>query len=156
MDSVLLRELRQTKPFENLEAMVFLNLLRTGEVLLQSETTLLRTAELSFAQYNVLRILRGAGAAGLACGEIAERMVKRDPDVTRLVDRLEKRGLARRTRGEDDRRVVVTRITKEGLALLKGLDTPVARVHQEQLGHMSRADLQRLSDLLEHARTPAR
>jgi len=156
MDSVLLRELRQTKPFGSVEAMVFLNVLRTGEALLQSETALLRTAELSFAQYNVLRILRGAGAAGLACGEIAERMVNRDPDVTRLLDRLEERGLVRRTRGEDDRRVVVTRITKEGLALLKSLDAPVARVHQEQLGHMSRADLQRLSDLLEQARTPAR
>jgi len=156
MDSVLLRELRQTKPFGSVEAMVFLNVLRTGEALLQSETALLRTAELSFAQYNVLRILRGAGAAGLACGEIAERMVNRDPDVTRLLDRLEERGLVRRTRGEDDRRVVVTRITKGGLALLKSLDAPVARVHQEQLGHMSRADLQRLSDLLEQARTPAR
>jgi len=155
MDSVLLRDLRQTKPFESVEAMVFLNLLRTGEVLLEGETALLRTAELSFAQYNVLRILRGAGTAGLACGEIAERMVNRDPDITRLLDRLERRGLVRRTRGEDDRRVVCTRITKEGLALLKGLDAPVARVHQEQLGHMSRADLQRLSDLLEQARTPA-
>lgn len=155
MDTVLRRELRQNKPFA-LEEMVFLNALRTGEALLAAEAALLKTADLSFAQYNVLRILRGARAAGLTCGEIASRMVNRDPDVTRLLDRLERRGLVRRAREERDRRVVVARISKAGLALLTRLDTPILRVHKEQLAHMTREQLQTLSALLELARTAPR
>ncbi|MBA3345685.1 MAG: MarR family transcriptional regulator [Gemmatimonadales bacterium] len=152
----LRRELRQGKPFASLEEMVFLSLLRTGDALLEGETALLKTAELSFAQYNVLRILRGAGPAGLACGEIAGRMVNRDPDITRLLDRLESRGLVSRTRDEGDRRVVLARITAEGLAMLQQLDAPIVRLHRAQLAHLSRKQLRALAELLELARTPPR
>jgi DNA-binding MarR family transcriptional regulator len=134
--------------------MVFQHVLRTAEALLEPEAALLRAADLSFAQYNVLRILRGAGVGGLPCGEIAARMINRDPDITRLLDRLEARGVVRRSRDEQDRRVVVADITAGGLAVLKGLDGPVARVHRDQLAHMSREQLDALAELLEIARTP--
>jgi DNA-binding MarR family transcriptional regulator len=137
-----------------IEELVFQQVLRTGEALLEPEAALLKTVELSFAQYNVLRILRGAGPGGLPCGEIAARMVNRDPDITRLMDRLEARGLVRRTRDAEDRRVVVGEITREGLTLIKGLDRPVTRMHQDQLAHMSRGQLETLAGLLELARTP--
>jgi DNA-binding MarR family transcriptional regulator len=152
----LRQELKQAKPFANTEEMVFLNVLRTAEALLRPEEELLKGAELSFAQYNVLRILRGAGAEGLACGEIAERMVNRDPDITRLLDRLERRGLVRRSRDTGDRRIVVARIAAAGLSLLEALDVPVARVHREQLRHMGRSQLATLARLLEEARQPSR
>jgi DNA-binding MarR family transcriptional regulator len=137
----------------DIEEMVFQHVLRTAEAMLAPEEALLRAADLSFPQYNVLRILRGAGAGGLPCGEIAARMVNRDPDITRLLDRLEARGLVRRSRDQRDRRVVVADITAEGLAALKPLDGPVARVHRDQLAHMSRRQLETLIELLEIART---
>src|SRR5690606_5404046 len=128
---------------------------RTGEVLLRAEVDLLRTADLSFPQYNVLRILRGAGPGGLAIGGIAERMVNRDPDLTRLLDRLATRGLVRRSRDTGDRRVIVATITDASLELLAGLDKKVSDVHRNQLSHMSRVQLQTLGDLLVLARNPA-
>ena len=154
MDTPPGRELRQGKPFASLEEEVFLNVLRTADALLQAEVDVLRSAELTFAQYNVLRILRGAGATGAACGVIAERMVNRDPDITRLLDRLEARGLVERSRHAEDRRVVVAAITETGRALLKSLDAPVARAHRDQLRHMSRAQMEKLAGLLVLARTP--
>lgn len=150
------RQLRQGKPFVNLEEEVFRNVLQAGDALLQGEVEVLRRAELTFPQYNVLRILRGAGAVGASCGQIGERMVNRDPDLTRLLDRLEARGLVRRTRGPDDRRVVIAAITDEGLAVLESLDAPVARVHRERLRHMSREQLETLAELLALARAQPR
>ena len=156
MPSALMRELRQEKPFANLEEEVFLGILRTGDALLQGEVDILRTAELSFAQYNVLRILRGAGVSGASCGDIAERMVNRDPDLTRLLDRLETRGLVHRARAPEDRRVVVATITPAGRELLNQLDGKVAAVHRDQLGHLTREQLETLGELLALARTPSR
>jgi DNA-binding MarR family transcriptional regulator len=153
MKSVLGLEIRQGKPFASLEEEVFLNVLRTGDALLQGETEVLRAAELTFAQYNVLRILRGAGANGASCGEVAERMVNRDPDLTRLLDRLESRGLVHRSRDARDRRVVVATITDAGKEILKSLDAPVARVHRERLRHMTREQLETLAELLALARS---
>ena len=96
----------------------------------------IKTAGLTAAQYNVLRILRGAGRDGLACREIGERMISRDPDITRLLDRMEKRSLITRERQSDDRRVVKTSITPEGLELLKTLDRPVSALAQAAIpGH---------------------
>ena len=152
MSNELAREIRQGKPFANLEEEVFLNVLRTGDGLLQGEVEVLRTEELSFAQYNVLRILRGAGEGGASCGGIAERMVNREPDLTRLLDRLERRGLVARTRDAQDRRVVLATITGEGRAVLARLDDRVAAVHRRQLRHMSRAQLEALAELLALAR----
>jgi DNA-binding MarR family transcriptional regulator len=135
---------------------VFQQVLRTAEALLEPEVALLREADLSFPQYNVLRILRGAGSGGLPCGEIAARMINRDSDITRLLDRLEARTLVRRGRDQRDRRVVIAEITREGLAALRPLDGPVARVHRDQLAHMTRRQLDTLAGLLETARTPPR
>src|SRR6185503_18429102 len=103
-------EIRQTKPFAGLEDEVLISLLRTADVVLRPLAEVLKREALSHTQYNVLRILRGAGAGGLSCREVAERMVTREPDLTRLLDRLERRGMVARGREAKDRRVVVTRI----------------------------------------------
>jgi DNA-binding MarR family transcriptional regulator len=113
---------------------------------------ILKAEKLSANQYNVLRILRGA-ADGLPCGEIAARMITRDPDVTRLLDRLEKRGLISRCRETTDRRTVMTRISPEGLKLLGRLDALVRDGHRKQLGHLGRRRLQALTTLLQEARS---
>jgi DNA-binding MarR family transcriptional regulator len=147
---------RKTQAPETLlEAQVFVNLMRTADALARGAEALLKSTGLSATQYNVLRILRGAGAAGLACNEIGCRMISRDPDITRLLDRLESRRLIARTRGEQDRRVVNTRITADGLRILKELDGPVQELHLRQLHHLPAKELRQLSRLLERARTPA-
>jgi len=130
---------------------VFLDLLRTTDLLSRRLALLLKSEDLSATQYNVLRILRGS-LAGLPCGEIASRMITRDPDVTRLLDRLEKRGLISRCRETQDRRTVMARITPEGLKLLASLDEPVRNAHRAQLGHLGRKRLVALSQLLSAAR----
>jgi DNA-binding MarR family transcriptional regulator len=129
-----------------------MNLQRTADALLRGVEELLKPAGLTPSQYNVLRILRGAGPEGLACGEIAGRMLTRDPDMTRLLDRMDKRGLVTRSRNSRDRRVVVTRITAAGLRLLASLDEPVVNLHKQQLQHLGRERLRQLSSLLEEAR----
>lgn len=154
MSNLLLTELKQKKPLRNVEERVFLDALRTADHLLRGEVQLLKSAGLSFAQYNVLRILRGSEPDGLTCGAISERMVNRDPDITRLLDRLEARRLVARSRDKDDRRVIVTRITGSGLKLLDELDEPVDRVHRDQLKHLGRKQLETLAELLELARSP--
>jgi DNA-binding MarR family transcriptional regulator len=146
-------ELKQTRPFASLAQEAYVNVRRTADALLRSTEDVLKRAELSSTQYNVLRILRGARPAGLACSEIGERMIARDPDITRLLDRLENRGLVTRQRQKKDRRVVTTRITAAGLRLLKGLDRPVLEAHERQLGHLGRKRLQALIRLLEAARS---
>src|ERR1051325_9127394 len=108
----LIDEIKQTRPFGSLEDEVFVNLLRTAGAFLWREAEMLKPYELTLPQYNVLRILRGAGPGGLICREIGERMITRDPDVTKLLDRLETRGLVSRERQEKDRRVIVARVTE--------------------------------------------
>jgi len=133
------------------EEAAFLDLLRTCDLLSRGPAQLLRAEDLSATQYNVLRILRGA-RDGLPCGEIANRMITRDPDVTRLLDRLEKRGLIARWRESRDRRMVLARITPGGLKLLAHLDEPVQEVHRRQLGHLGKDRLRALAALLGVAR----
>jgi DNA-binding MarR family transcriptional regulator len=133
------------------EEAAFLDLVRTAELLSRPVAQLLRSEDLSPAQYNVLRILRGA-TAGLTCGEIGNRMITRDPDITRLLDRIEKRGLISRNRHDQDRRVVLTRITGEGLALLERLDEPVLDLHRRLFGHLGAERLETLRQLLEECR----
>lgn len=128
-----------------------MDLLRTTDMLSRGLVWVLKSEEVSLTQYNVLRILRGA-PDGLPCGEIANRMITRDPDVTRLLDRLEKRGLISRCRESDDRRTVMVRISSEGLKLLARLDEPVQAVHRRQLGHLGPDRLQALSELLRLSR----
>jgi len=134
------------------EEAAFLDLVRTTDMLSRGLVQVLKTEELSATQYNVLRILRGA-PEGLPCGEIASRMITRDPDVTRLLDRLEKRRLISRCRETKDRRTVMTRITPDGLKLLSGLDKPVQAAHRKQLGHLGRERLWTLTELLRVSRS---
>ncbi|MGC2472701.1 MAG: MarR family transcriptional regulator [Candidatus Sulfotelmatobacter sp.] len=130
---------------------LFVCLLRTADLLSRNVEKVLKTGDVSPTQYNVLRILRGA-LEGLTCNEVGKRMINRDPDITRLLDRLEKRGLISRCRETKDRRQVQTRITPEGLRLLKELDGPVTKIHRQQLGHLGRDGVRRLQELLEKAR----
>ena len=133
----MLSELRQTRPFAIPEEELYLSLIRTADILGRGCHALLKDAGLSPPQYNVLRILRGAGEPGLPCGEIAARMVTRDPDVTRLLDRLEQRGLITRGRGTEDRRVVSACITAAALDVLDGIDPHMHALHKRQLGVLS-------------------
>jgi DNA-binding MarR family transcriptional regulator len=145
-------EIKQTKPFGSLEDEAFLNVLRTAEAFLWREAEFLKPYEITLSQYNVLRILRGAEPAGLICREISERMIARDPDVTKLLDRLEARGLVRRERQEKDRRVIIARITSEGLDLVKEIDEPVLKMTENLLAHLGERKLKTLIELLEEAR----
>src|SRR3954468_12278412 len=149
-------EIGKRKAFDSLEQEAFLNLLRTQENLSEGVSEMLKPSGLSTTQYNALRILRGAGACcgetGIACREVADRMVTRDPDITRLFDRLETRGLITRTRASKDRRVVKTAITDAGMKCLKELDGPVMELHKRQLGKMGTRKLRELIELLEEAR----
>ena len=131
-----------------LEDHVFVALVKAADTLALQGEQLFKASGLSATQYNVLRILRGAEPAGLACRAIGERMISHDPDITRLLDRMEKRGLITRERQTDDRRVVKTRITAAGLGTLKALDAPVHEMHKKQFAHISAAKLKTLSELL--------
>jgi DNA-binding MarR family transcriptional regulator len=135
------------------EEAAYLDLLRTTDLLSRGPAQVIKAEDLSATQYNVLRILRGA-PEGLSCGEIGNRMITRDPDITRLLDRLEKRGLISRARDTKDRRMVLTHITPEGLKLLARLDEPVQEAHRRQLGHLGRERLNQLSELLLACRSP--
>ena len=129
-----------------------MDLLRTTDLLSRGLVKVLKTEDLSSTQYNVLRILRGA-PDGLPCGEIANRMITRDPDITRLLDRLERRGLIWRYRESQDRRMVMARIAPEGRKLLSRLDESVQDTHRKQLGHLGRGRLRVLAELLAAARS---
>jgi MarR family transcriptional regulator, organic hydroperoxide resistance regulator len=145
-------ELRQTKSFSSIHAEAFLNLVRTAEQMQHALRTKLKPYALTETQYNALRILRGAGASGLTCAEIAERLVSQDPDITRLVERLQRQGLVRRERGAKDRRVVLTKITTSGLDRLKEADPVMNSTVHALLSHLSQSELKTMIDLLERAR----
>jgi DNA-binding MarR family transcriptional regulator len=152
----LRQAIKQRKPFESLQQEVFLEVLRTGNAMVDDLVELLRPHGLTQPQYNVLRILRGAEPGGLPTGEVGERMVvSREPDVTRLLVRMEDQGLVVRERRAENRRFVNVRITREGLRVLKALDAPVSLMHKRQLQHMTRRELESLAGLLERARREA-
>jgi len=149
MPTAIQQLLKQGKPFPSLEGEVFVALQLAANRTLDPWARFLRRQErLTPNQYNVLRILRGAHPAGLTCGQIAERMITRDPDVTRLTDRLVRDGLAQRARNEADRRVVEVRIAPAGLAVLARLDEPVREMATALLGPLGRDRLRALRDLL--------
>lgn len=141
----------QRRRVGSLEENTFLELLRTSDQLARGLAPILKAENLSMTQYNVLRILRGS-PKGLPCGEIGNRMITRDPDITRLLDRVEKRGLISRWRDGRDRRLVLTRITREGMDLLDRLDEPVQEAHARQMRHLGGKGLKELSELLRLAR----
>lgn len=145
-------ELKQKKPFDHPEEELFLSLVRTTDLLGRAPAALMKAHDLSSAQYNVLRILRGAEPQGLPCGEIGTRMVTRDPDITRLLDRMEVRKWVTRERAVSDRRVIMARITTVGLDLLKKLDQPMIDQHLQQLGFLERSQIESLLQALETIR----
>jgi DNA-binding MarR family transcriptional regulator len=136
-----------------LEDHLFVSLLKVADSLSQQAEQLLKSAGLTSAQYNVLRILRGAEPDGLLCRGIAERMISHDPDMTRMLDRMEKRGWITRQRQKDDRRVIKTRITADGLKILKKLDQPVHDLHKSQFDHMAPNRMKQLAELLDELRS---
>jgi DNA-binding MarR family transcriptional regulator len=141
--------LRPGKHSASLEAHAFISLQKAADGLGQQVDALLKANDLTAAQYNTLRILRGAEPEGLPCSSIADRMISHDPDMTRLLDRMEKRTLITRERQKDDRRVVKTRITSQGLDLLATLDQPVHDLHKRQFAHVPGARLKLLIELLD-------
>lgn len=149
-------EIKQTKPFSSSLEEVALNIMRTASELTYSGGEVLKKYGITTTQYNVLRILRGAGASGLPCGAIAERMITRDSDITRLLDRLTGMHLVERGRMADDRRVVAVRLTPKGNDLLTELDPVVRQMHQELLGHLDDATVSELIAGLEKVRERAR
>jgi DNA-binding MarR family transcriptional regulator len=150
MEAVVQADLKP-KPGSCPEEVTYLDMLRTVEALSHRFAQVQKTEDLSSTQYNVLRILRGV-SEGLPCGEIGNRMITRDSDITRLLDRLEKRALISRCRESKDRRTVLTRITPAGLELLARLNVPMRAAHQEHLGHLGAERLSLLADLLRVAR----
>lgn len=147
-------EIQQRVPFAGPEVEAFLNLQRTADLLRRETVDLLKPYGLSPTGYNVLRILRGAGLEGLPCSEVSNRLVAHDPDVTRLADRLAEAGLLTRERRSRDRRVVVLRITPDGLVLLEQIDPQTVALHRRQLSHLGESSLDSLINLLEQARSP--
>jgi len=145
-------EIQQSKPFNNLEDEAAVALQRTADRLQWRLSEMLKTFGLSPTQYNALRILRGAGDQGRSCSEIAERMINHDPDITRLVDRLERRGLVARSREGRDRRVITTRITPAGLDLLATLDGPLEQFGKKLLGPLGEQRLRTLLQILQAIR----
>lgn len=155
MTRTLKDEIKQTRPFRSPREEAYLNLVRTGALLQHSFAEMMKAQGITPTQYNVLRILRGAGRAGLCRHEIRDRLLTPVPDVTRLLDRLVDGGLVTRERSETDRRMVTARLTEQGRATLADLDRPTVRELDRLLGHMSEEALDSLSGLLAEARARA-
>ncbi|HEV8240371.1 MAG TPA: MarR family transcriptional regulator [Thermoanaerobaculia bacterium] len=149
----ILDELRQTRPFPSRADEALVSLLRTTDVLRRHLGRCTHESEVTPQQYNVLRILRGAGEQGIPTLEIASRMIEQTPGITRLLDRLEAKGLVRRQRCPEDRRQVLCWITEPGLELLAELEAPVARAAKEAFRKLSAAEIDTLLALLERLRS---
>jgi DNA-binding MarR family transcriptional regulator len=148
-------EIHQTRAFASIEEELLVSLLRTTDVMQERFEQMIRPFNISMTQYNVLRILRGAEPEGRTCGEIGERMIAREPDVTRLLERMDKAALIKRTRDSKDRRVVVTRITNAGLKLLEELD-PKLREIDGLLKPMGERKIETMLKLLDEVREHVR
>ncbi len=148
----LKQELKQRRPFRSLAHEAHLSILRTAAQFEHAFESALKPHGVTATQYNVLRILRGAEPTGLCRQEIGARMLRRVPDVTRLLDRLEDLRLVVRERGGSDRRLVTTRITAAGLKVLAGLDPVADKLTGALLGRLDEADLRALIDLLGRVR----
>ncbi len=152
MSRSLQHQLKKKHPFELPEEEVSLNIQRTFGVLMGPELKLFKKHKLSPPLYNILRILRGVGSDGLPCSQIGDRMVTRVPDMTRLIDRLEQAGWAKRDRSTEDRRVVTITLTATGRKLLDKLDEPILDLHRDTLGHLTKKEMVELNRLLVKAR----
>ena len=145
-------EIKQSRPFRSLEEEVTLGIVRTAAALEHCISHALKPHGITLTQYNVLRILRGAGPEGLCRNEVGQRLLREVPDVTRLLDRMEEQGLIARERKGSDRRYVTATITRKGTDLLKKLQDTVDALHRRRLGHMDRTRLEQLIALLDDAR----
>lgn len=152
MSPDLQEELKQTKPFKSLQEEAQLSVARTSNLLTDAFEQMLKPHGITGTQYNVLRILRGAEPTGLCRNEVSQRLLNRMPDATRLLDRMEQAGLVTRERSEADRRLVRTRITRQGRKLVDELDDVVEAQHQKCLGHVSNDRLKLLIDVLQQVR----
>ena len=152
MSPDLREELRQRKPFTDLEQEAQLSVVRTASLLVDAFEQMLKPYGITATQYNVLRILRGAEPDGLCRNELRDRMLTRMPDVTRLLDRMEDAKLVARSRGSEDRRLVSTRITSKGLRLLDEVQDAVSSEHMRRFQHLGKAQLKVLIDLLNTVR----
>lgn len=152
MPSRLQDELKQSRPWDSLQEEVILNIARTYAVVEHALAQVLKPFGITPTQYNVLRILRGAGDLGLCRHEVGERLIRPVPDVTRLLDRMEEMGLITRRRGESDRRFVTTVITAQGLTVLGELDAPILGFHRARLAHLSEDQMRAAIELLEDVR----
>lgn len=148
----ILEEIKQSKPFRSRSQEAYLALLRTADDSRRSIARVLEPAGVTLQQYNVLRILRGAGKDGLPTLAVGERMLERTPGVTRLIDRMERKGWVERSRCTDDRRRVWCKITDAGLALLEDLDRPVNRVDEVFLEVLDERELTELIGYLDRIR----
>ncbi len=144
-------QLKMSRPFVVPEEEASLAIMRTADIVATRATAILRRFDLTGSQYNVLRILRGS-PEGLACSQIAERLIAQDPDVTRLLDRMETRQWIVRKRSTCDRRVVLTHLTAAGLELLEQVTPFVVAYHQQQFKGWDQSKLKQLIDLLEVVR----
>lgn len=149
----LQEELKQTRPFKSVEEELYLSIIRTAAVLEHALGQALKPYNITPTQYNVLRMLRGAGPVGLCRNAVGERLVANVPDVTRLLDRMEETGLIVRERSAEDRRYVTARISPRGLELVNRLDGSITDIHHQHLGHVHRDDQRELIALLTRVRT---
>jgi DNA-binding MarR family transcriptional regulator len=145
-------ELKSAKPFDLLEEEAHLSIVRTAAQLEHAISQMLKPYGLTPTQYNVLRILRGAGAGGLCRNEVGERLLRQVPDVTRLLDRMTELRLIGRQRSDEDRRLVRTHITHKGLEVLASLDEPIREFHRQALKAISQSRLRGLVEILEEVR----
>ena len=152
MPSSLRHELKQTRPFRSLEEEATLSIVRTAAAFEHAFAQALKPYGITQTQYNVLRILRGAGSSGLCRNEVGQRLLRQVPDVTRLLDRMEDMELITRTRGGEDRRYVNTTISKKGLTAVNELDAVVDAMHRKWLGHLDKSRLELLIKLLDATR----
>ena len=148
MSPTLQQDLKQKKPFRSLQQEAYLSVVRTSTSLTDAMEDLVKERGISATQYNVLRILRGAGEGGLCRNELRDRMLTRMPDMTRLLDRMEEAGFVTRSREREDRRMVLTRISARGRELLSELDRPMSDLHRDQLARLTDEQLKTLIDLL--------
>ncbi len=153
--SQLQREVKKKQPFESAEQEAYLSILRTHSLLSAPFDRLFREHGISSPQYNILRILRGHQETGLPCLEIASQMITSVPDITRLLDRLEKAKSVRRERSLQDRRVVLVEITAAGKKILTKLAKPLAEAEKASLNHLTKKELADLIRLLSKARGDA-
>ena len=151
--TTIAEEIKQSKPFSSLQQEVYLSIQRTADELHSRVATILKPFGVSTTQYNVLRILRGAGPEGHRCSAIADRMITREPDITRLLDRMAKAGWITQSRDSEDRRVVITRITPEALKLLREIDKPLLELNHTMMASMGEKKLKTLLSLLDDVRS---